>query len=535
MARSSFVLTIVLLVAQLADAQVNRYFVSFKDKANTTYSVSNPLAFLSAQSLARRANENFVTTEEDFPVNATYVQQVQSAGAQVFYASRWRNGVIVQCDATVINSMSALSCVSSVELVAPGTRLSAPAQVSVVQKSSSPIVQQSVQSLPQFTMLGLDAMTASGYQGSGMNVAVFDAGFIGVNSVPAFQSLMTSGRLKKTYNYVKHTTDVFSDHDHGTEVLSLLTGETGSWTGAASQANYFLFETEDVQSEYRIEEYNWLLAAEYADSAGVDIISSSLGYSTFDDASMNYSLTNLDGKTSVITQAARAATLRGILVVNAAGNYYGSSWPKILVPADAAGVLACASVNVYQTWSSFSLVGPSADGRVKPDVAAQGEGTTVVSSSGNIITANGTSFSTPLIASLATGLRQALVDASAAEIYTRIILSASHTGSPDNYTGYGVPDFSRAFTLTSFQDIAEVYPNPVTDGNAHILFRSPDDQPYSILIFSATGQQMGALAGIASWQNNPVVINLSSAAAGMYFLKVVHSTGSKNFRILKLE
>ncbi|MBS1490456.1 MAG: S8 family peptidase [Bacteroidetes bacterium] len=514
------------------NAQVNRYFVHFKDKANSAYSIGAPLQFLSQKSINRRGKENFPLSPEDFPVNATYLNQVKATGASVFYSSRWLNGVLIQTTPDTASAVAGLPFVISVELVAPGTRLNARRQTKQKWEKTS---QLSSASYPQqLQMIGVDQMQQQGYQGEGIDVAVLDGGFTGVNTLAAFQKIYTDSRLKEVFNFVKNTTDVYSDNSHGEEVLSVMAGTiSGSYLGGADKANYYLYETEDVTSEYRVEEYNWLFAAERADSIGVDVISSSLGYSTFDDPSMNYTLADLNGRTSVISRAAHAAAVRGILVVNAAGNWYDNTWPNILFPADAAGILACASVDGNGLWSNFSLVGPTADGRIKPDVAAMGSGTSVINSSGVLVGQYGTSFSTPLIASLVIGLRQALPNATAQEIYSRVINSASLAETPNNQLGYGIPNFLKAMALTSFADALQVYPNP-TSREIKIVFKNPNNSRFNFSLYDANGKMILEQSDTLTWQNNPYSVDLSLVAAGVYFARISMASYTRTVRIVRI-
>lgn len=527
-------LAILILGFPLAVFSQNRYFVSFKDKANTFYSTSNPTQFLSKKSIDRRTRENFIVTDEDFPVDTAYVHGVRRMGASVFFTSRWFNGVLIQADAPTASIVSNLPFVSKVELVAPDTKL-----LGGRKKSQNKFEQSkgmgSVQNQLQLEMIGLDKMQAAGFNGEGVDVAVFDAGFIGVNTLPSFQSIQQEGRLKSVFNFVNNTKNVYSAHDHGTEVLSVMAGNiSNSYLGGAYKANFFLFQTEDVSSEYSIEEYNWLFAAEWADSAGVDVINSSLGYNTFDDHRMDYTYQSLDGKTSVVSRAAHKAFERGILVVNSAGNEGDTSWKYIAVPADAEGVIACGSVDYSGKKSPFSSVGPSADGRIKPDVSALGSGSVLISSSGNIESGDGTSFSSPLIACMVIGLRQALPQASAKEIYQLVINSASQAAKPDNLLGYGIPNFTSAKNLTNFQDEFEVYPIPVKEEVLKIIFKDPQEQIFTVSIFNSVGQKVLEFSDSIGWHNNPYALDIADFAAGLYIVKINTPSSSKTIRIVRV-
>jgi len=511
----------------------DRYFVTFKDKVNTPYSISNPLQFLSQKSIDRRAKEKFTVSNEDLPVDPVYVAQVKTTGASVFFTSRWFNGVLIQADKPTATLVSNLPFVFKVELVAPGIKLLG-GRKGTINKFERSGVTPTLQNHLQLEMIGLDKMQSAGYHGEGIDIAVFDAGFIGVNTLAVFQPIYQEGRVKSVFNFVNNTTDVYSAYDHGTEVLSIIAGNiSNTYLGGAYKANFFLYQTEDVYSEYRIEEYNWLFAAERADSAGVEVINSSLGYNTFDDPSMDYSYKNLDGKTSVVSRAASKAFERGIVVVNSAGNEGDSSWKYIDVPADAEGVIACGAVDYSGYRSAFSSIGPSSDGRIKPDVSALGDGAVVITSSGNVGSASGTSFSSPLVASLVTGLRQALPQASAKEIYQRVINSASQVNSPDNSLGYGIPNFSLAKDLLEFSNEFQIYPNPVSE-ELKVIFKYPIDHTFMITAFNLTGQKVFEFSDFVSWDNNPYSIDLSILAAGLYLVKVQTSSSTQTVRIVKI-
>ena len=508
----------------------DRYFVSFKDKVNTPYSISNPLQFLSQKSIDRRAKENFIVNTEDLPVDPAYVVQVKTTGASVFFHSRWFNGVLIQADASIASAVLALPFVAKVELVAPGTKLIGGRRKSI--DKSEGVAASPIKNQWQNEMIGLDKMQTAGYRGEGIDVAVFDDGFNGVDTLSSFKSIFQEGRVKSAFDFVHNSKDVYSVYDHGTKVLSIIAGNIpGTFLGGATKANFFLYRTEDNASEYRIEEYNWLFAAERADSAGVDVINSSLGYNTFDDPTMNYTNKDLNGKTSVVSRAAVKAIERGIVVVVSAGNEGDKSWKYIDVPADAEGVIACGAVNNLGFRSLFSSFGPSADGRVKPDVCAMGEGDAVITSSGEIAYWNGTSFASPLIASLVIGLRQAIPQASAKEIYQRVIHSATQINKPDDELGYGIPNFMLAQNLS---DDIQLYPNPIRDGVLKILFNYPHDLSFGVTIFNSTGQKVFEFSGAVNGNNNPYLVDLSALTVGLYLVKVQMPTSAKVTRIVKI-
>jgi subtilisin family serine protease len=521
------------------EAQVNRYMVFFKDKANSPYSISEPQQFLSQRSLERREKNNVSVTTEDLPVNVSYINQVKSAGATSLYATRWLNGLLIQCDATLIPTLQNLGIVSRIELVAPGSLPQGRSNTtSATGRQSST---NTVKTTTQLNMLGIDAMHALNYRGEGVKVAVFDSGFPGVNTQIPFAHLQDN--IVDTYNFANKQTNVYKNDNHGTEVLSVMGAFIeNSFTGGAYNADYHLYITESVPTEYRVEEYHWLFAAERADSAGVDVINASLGYNTFDDLSMNYLKTQLDGKTATITKAAQLAADRGIIVVVSAGNEGNNSWQLITPPADAEGVIAAASVTAGEVKSSFSSIGPTSDGRIKPDLSAMGSATTVIRENGTIGTASGTSVSSPLLASLAAGLVQANPSVNKNNIVTALKLTASLADSPNNSLGYGVPDFVEA---NNFVKVITQIKSPVVKGFSVYPNPSYDDKVFlkgndivlpgalSVNILNAFGQSLKQFALQTRNADSEYELDLEGLPEGLLLLKVRHSFGSEIFKIIK--
>jgi subtilisin family serine protease len=339
---------------------------------------------------------------------------------------------------------------------------------------------------------------------------------------------------------VHNGADVFQYDDHGTEVLSVIAAEIpDAFTGGAHEATFQLYITEDVPTEYRIEEYNWLFAAEMADSAGVDIIHSSLGYYDFDDVTMNYSREQMDGKTTVVSRAAQWAADRGILVVTSAGNEGAiDTWRIITAPADAQDLLAIGAVNSALQKTSTSSIGPTADNRIKPDLAALGAGVKVVKASGQISTSSGTSLAAPLITSLAAGVWQRYPDLTNKEVIALLKQTASQANNPDNLLGYGIPNFQA---VVNFQEQTpqlaefEIFPNPLVDDTLTI---SPFDpgviETCDIEIISAHGQVLGRDTAHFNWLNRNYKTDMSGLASGIYYIRVFHEKRRHTFRLVKL-
>jgi serine protease AprX len=519
------------LTATFLHAQ-DRYVVHYNDKAGTQYSISNPGAYLSQRAIDRRTRQGISITTSDFPVNPNYVQSVGSAGARVFYSSRWFNCTLVEADATQAASIVSLPFVARVELVAPGAHAGGRVR-SVKAKKGSGIA---APTLHQLRMLGIDSMHIDGIRGEGVMVAILDAGYTGVNTAAPFQHLFAGNQIQYTYDFVGDGTDVYRYDDHGTEVFSVIAGHSDAYTGGAYEATFQLYITEDAGSEYRIEEYNWLFAAERADSSGVDVISASLGYNTFDNPAMDYDKSDLNGFTTVVSRAAAGAIERGIVVVCSAGNEGTNSWETVTPPADAVGILSVGSVNGSGDHSAFSSTGPTADGRIKPDVVALGSGTMVVRPSGMTGFQTGTSVAAPIITSLAAGVIQRFPSLAGAAAYQAIIESASQWESPDNQLGYGIPSYSvirRKYAQYVASEPITIFPNPAGDGMVKILFQEVY-QDVQVQVYDLRGTMLSQHQLTLSWDNNPVELDLSALSPGSYLVKVTTKDNFKTTTVVRL-
>lgn len=518
-------------------AQENQYIVFFADKTGTPYSINSPETFLTQRALDRRERQNISISESDLPVNPAYVQGLRDAGAAVIYTTKWMNGALVSCDDAILSALADLPYVSSVEFVSPGNH---PASGSR-SKFKTEVTEAAAEATDtQLSMIGLDAMHLDGKQGDGIVIAVFDGGFLGVDMTTPFQHLFTNNQidLDNSFDFISGTSNVFQYDDHGTRVLSIMSANVeGSFTGGVTEASYQLYVTEDVPTEYRIEEYNWLFAAERADSAGADIIHASLGYNTFDIRDMNYDKADLDGNTAVVTRAAQLAFSKGMVVVTSAGNEGNDpSWQIITAPADGKDVLAVGNINSFGVRSPSSSIGPSADGRTKPDVVALGTGVSVVRASGSVFTGSGTSFSAPLVTSLVAGIWEANPNLTNIELIQAIRQSASQSANPDNVLGYGIPHYTAVkhfLEQTDQEEPVVVFPNPVTD-NLIILPDSPESGNLSFSLLTTQGQVIAEREVSFSWLENQYTANVSSLRAGLYILKVRTHNRVLSFRIVKL-
>ena len=450
-----------------------KYLVLFNDKNNSPYSVNTPLDFLSQKAIDRRFKQGITIKPTDFPPNPAYISSIQQTGATVIYKSRWMNAALVEATETQKNTILGLPSVKGIEFNRPLKQVRQP---SVKDKFAI----ENTESLnygdatAQIQLLGSDAMHNLGFHGEGMLVALLDDGFLNVNTSACLQHLVLQNKIVKVYDFVDNDNAVYTQGGHGTAVLSTMAGYIeNQMISPAFGASVALFRTEDISSETPLEEANWLFAAEMADSLGADIISSSLGYSTFDNSVDNYTPSMMDGKTALSTRAADLAAATGMVVVISAGNSGNDpSWQIITAPSDADSVLAVGAVTRAGVYASFSSRGNSADGRVKPDVVAVGSGTALCNTSGFASTSNGTSFSAPLVAGLVAGFWQANPYLTAQEV-TRAIRKSGHLfSSPTIQLGYGYANFSRAntavqndFSLTAIEPNADLVSVTVLPSN----------------------------------------------------------------------
>ncbi len=484
-----------LLLASQPPEEPARYWVSFSDKSGSPYSLSDPGAFLSERALLRRIRQGIPLEEADLPVNPQYVGALLShPTVEVLYTSRWLNGALVSTShEQVMEAIGRQAFVREVVLVKPaGVKKSGTAipEHSKWQGVESEGVPDYGDSRTQVLQLNGQALHQEGFWGRDIHMAVLDAGFLDVDVLPYFERLRGEGRILGVRDFVDPAGDPYRSHFHGMTVLSVMAAESpGILLGTAPAASYWLLRTEDVSSEFLIEEYNWLAAAEMADSAGVDIINSSLGYTLFDDPSQNHRPVDLDGQTTVVARAASMAGRRGILVVNSAGNYGAGEWGVVGSPADSREVLAVGGVDARGMRVPFSSSGPTADGRIKPDVVAMGAGVAAVTPVGAIGGVNGTSYASPLVAGMAACLWERFQFLSARDLRELIRATASQAHNPDMLSGYGIPDFGKAVLSLAMglasADVALI-PNPVS-WQSRLVFFSDWEGPVTVEIFGTKG------------------------------------------------
>ncbi len=465
-----FILLFLLLASSATQAQTYRYLILFKDKASNTYSLNNPQAFLSSKSLERRTKNRVPIIEQDLPVSTTYLNQVKATGASILFPLKWINGALISQKPSELKKVLALSCVKGLYWNFPADSSQAyQIQSGTLATNANPNYGNSSN---QITQLGIDQMHSRGIDGTGTLITLLDDGFKNANTVSYLQNLFAEKRVLATLKTDPSVSSIYSTGGHGTNVLSTIAANApGQLIGTAFNASFALAQTEENRHELIVEEANWLRGAEWADSLGTDVISSSLGYSIFDNPLHNHTYSDMNGKSTLVSKAAAWAASKGILCTISAGNEGASSWKYITAPADADSILTVGSVNAVGNLSSFSSLGPSFDRRVKPDVVAMGSSTVVGNIDSSVGVSNGTSFSAPLIAGLAAGLIQTYPRHTAQQIRQAILKSGNKFTAPDMLRGFGLPNYTKASSLmelileneTSLKSII-IFPNPISPG-----------------------------------------------------------------------
>lgn len=526
---------LLLYSATYAQVAENCYRIYLTDKNNNEYNINNPEEFLSEKAIARRITYNIDIELNDLPVSKYYLDSLEKLGLSILNKSKWLNTVVVySTDKDLIDTIENYSFIQSVQK-SNKTLITNNLSENILVNNNNHITKANENDLDygygvtQIGMINGHTLHKSGYLGQNMTIAVIDAGFYNVDLLPAFDSLRYNNQILGTKDFVDGDNQVFNASSHGMKVLSIMASNMpGKLIGTAPKANYWLLRSEQTASEYSIEEDNWISAAEFADSVGADIINSSLGYSEFDDSMQNYSYSEMDGNTAAITKAADIAASKGILVVNSAGNLGDDPWRYISAPADGDSVLTVGAVDSYASLAYFSSVGPTSDGRIKPNVAAMGYRTALQGTDGNITYSNGTSFSTPIIAGMAACLWQCFPELNNMQIIEKIQQSAHQYSNPDNELGYGIPDFGIAaelyntnlISIIKNEALIKTYPNPFRD-QIKVEFLIKINEEITIELYNSTGNKLRSkIINPNHYKTIVSLSKLSNYSPGIYFLKI---------------
>ena len=541
------ILVFLFLISSFVGFSQEDAWVYFKDKPDLAVFFSNPLSELSQRALDRRTAQGIALDVKDAPISQTYINDItNSAGITIKAKSKWLNCLHIRGSQTNINALKVLSAVARIDFA--NKTLNTVAK-SIARQNAKPLnktMDTKVSfnygsSSNQIQMLNGHLLHQLNYTGAGKIIAVLDSGFPGVDIATPFKRLRDNNQILGGYDYANRSANFYAANNHGTLVLSSMGGYVdGQLVGTAPDAKYYLYITEDAisafpYSENPIEESNWVEAAEEADRVGVDIITTSLGYFGYNNPAYSHTYSDMTGDLAFASKGANIAFEKGIIVVASAGNEGQEIEPHIGTPAEAKNVIAVGAVKSDETLALFSSVGPSFDGRVKPDVMAQGQLAVVSDPAGNIVTANGTSFSCPILAGMVACLWQALPEKNAQQI-KQLILQASDNYNPivnlRNQYGYGIPDFNLAlanglsFETFSNNDFS-LYPNPTTDSISVTLPKESNVK--TIAIYNVLGQ----LVLVNSISSQSPTVSLKSLNSGIYFYKIESEGFSKSGKIIK--
>ncbi|RUT71811.1 T9SS C-terminal target domain-containing protein [Flavobacterium cupreum] len=511
-------LFLLLLLSSAMFAQEEDAWVYFNAKPSAQTYLDNPLQMLTQRSLDRRINQNIALSINDTPVEKSYISQVKSsAGITIMARSKWLNALHIRGTRANVTALKNLAFVEKVffadkTLNTTSKKVQSNKTAQTKDKLKTAVNYAYGTSANQIQMLNGQVLHEQNHTGSGKIIAVLDAGFPGVNTAQPFENLINNNRILGGYDFVSRNDNFYTGDDHGTMVLSTMGGyKENALIGTAPDASYYLFITENTASENPVEESLWVEAAERADSLGVDIITTSLGYFEYDNANYSHTYSDMNGVTNFISRGAEMAFSKGIIVVASAGNEGNTAERHIGGPADAVSVLTVGSVTASEVRSDFSSIGPSFDNRIKPDVMAQGTAAVVSNTSGSIVTVNGTSFSCPIMAGTIACLWQAFPSKTNKEIRQMILESSDKYAVPDNFYGYGIPNFGTTLGVENFEiPVFSIYPNPVKTA---VSFSFPDQTTASVAIYSVLGQKVIE----QQITNQNPVLSLQSLKSGLYF------------------
>jgi hypothetical protein len=518
-------------------------WVYLLDKQDVANSIVNPITILTQKAIDRKTKHGVVIDARDVPVNESYITQLKNAtGITVLAKSKWFNAIHVRGTETDIDNLLTNLSIIFIDHIDFADKSLNTSKTSKKNKIKDKFgIENSFVNFTygdtqnQVEMINVDDLHVSNYTGEGVTIAVLDASFTNVNTMGAFQRIRDNGDLFGGYDFVDRTTNVYA-HDprpssisHGTQVLSTMAGYIlNNYVGTAPDASYYLFRTEDGGSENPVEESYWVEAVERADSLGVDIVNTSLGYLDFDNSSYDYTSADMDGNTAFITKGANIAFEKGLMLVTSAGNSGASG---IAAPADSEFVFTIGAVNSAENYASFSSVGSAIQPSQKPDVVAQGQLPYMVNANNTIVQNNGTSFSSPIMAGAVACLMQALPNKTNAEIMQLLRESASQFSTPNYQLGYGVPDLQAALNAALFIDNIDfsisLYPNP---SKTLVYFKFPlNVNELKVTLFNIIGKQVKTF----SITRNNNSINISSLSKGIYFTRIESENSSKSLKLIK--
>ena len=498
--------------------ELNHYWIYFVDKSDNQFSKRVSISQKAKnRRMKSRGSDHYDTL--DIPVHPEYIQIVLRTGVKMRTVSNWLNAVSVSANQTQLLSLYELPFVKKITPISKGKRRNTEFKPTLFKAQSDSGFYGN--SFNQLNQIQVTQLHASGLTGKNVRILVLDSGFNLQHEV--FDSL----NIISTYDFIygdsivsNEMEDPSNQHNHGTQVLSVLAGyKPEILVGSAFGAEYLLGKTEDLSQENQIEEDYYIAGLEWGEALGADIVSSSIGYidwyTTQDD---------LNGQTAPITRAVNIAIECGMTIVTAVGN---SGSRGIVAPADAFHVISCGALDELGTIASFSSRGPTADGRIKPEVCAMGKGTFTanaqsVSSYGTGI---GTSLATPLISGLCALLLEAHPDWTPIQIRNALLTTADQSHTPDNTYGWGKVNGLDAVNYIGMESpisaihISNGYPNP-SDCSVNFSISCSIPISLNVSVINILGQTK--FRQTFSHPFGEIELNLDSFPTGVYFVTFVH-------------
>ena len=547
-----FSLLLFVFIFGSANSQYSKFVIQLKDKNNNTYSLSNPSQFLSSRAIQRRTKYTIPYDSTDLPITQAYIDSIALvSNVSILSVSKWLNRVLIQTtDPSAITAIQSFSFIYSISSIAPKT-ISGSGRVKF-KEEIQPLVQQKNQKVEgnvfnygsnynQVHIHEGEFLHNKGFNGQNMQITVLDAGFYQYNNVTAFDSLRTNGQVLGERDFVDFDNSTSEDDSHGMYCLSTMAANwPGQMVGTATKANFWLVRTENAPTEFPVEELNWVVGAEFADSTGSDMISSSLGYNTFDDGAFNHTYSDIYKNVATVSQGAALAVKKGMIVMNSADNEGNNSWKYIAFPADSDSVCTVGAITSQGIIASFSSRGYP--GKLKPNIVSVGVNTVIAGLNNLPSSGNGTSFSNPNVAGLIACLWQAFPNLNNMQLLDAVYRSSNQYTSPNANYGYGVPNFKLAYRIIKHDQNVALYgndwlwatPNPF-DSKIDVRFIGRVDGNAVLYLKNAAGVVVGKQNFTSEQEEvyNYSFDNLAGFPSGYYTVEYVDNTNTRSIVLQK--
>jgi subtilisin family serine protease len=563
--KPKFTLAIIFVfISALAHGQYNKLVIELTDKKGTAHTIANPATYLSAKAIGRRTKQKLVIDSTDLPVSKDYLDSLRSIpNVAILNTSKWLNQVLIEADdAAALDRINNFPFVKSIKEVGPKAKPSAggPA-LKKFGTTTATLPNSRTQQVHDITSLNYgntfnqihihegEYLHNLGFTGQGITIAILDGGFNSYKTNPAFDSLRLQGRILGEWDFVEGNASVNEDHEHGANCLSIIAANRpGVIVGSAPHASFWLLRTENTTGEYPVEEQNWAAAAEFADSIGADMISSSLGYADFDDPQFDHSYADRDGNTAISTRAADLAAKKGMIVVNSAGNsgQLNNELKFVGCPADGDSVFTVGGVDVNGNIYPASSWGPNSNGLVKPNVVSVGQGTIYAAPTGNAASGSGTSYACPNMAGLIACLWQAFPEFTNMEIIDYVQRASNRFDDPDERSGYGIPNFALAYNLLANEREVrnsgnvlgnkwlKAYPVPFPD-NLTVMFKAQQNGKANLLLIDMMGRLVETKT-LNTVTDQVYIVRFTKAAGlpkGVYYVRYLDGKNRETLPVIR--